>query len=413
VPNPALLFHGGDLRSSLENHGNGLVREVESAPEDHVVHVDEVDWAQALAARYAVEAPILKRDEVWMDEPKPVQVDVSWDHFSRFISDPSRPAYVPGHSTVVHIPFSGEGDVFKLRPSSWTLNPPRADVGDGELRLLVEYPDDRPLDIAGQADGLIRSVQQYLDTARADIADFNSGLLNKAQLAIRTRRERIEHHRAHVRSTGLRVGPPRDTSKTYIADVIVRRPAPVLPSTPAAQPMELEPVLGDEVYEHILSVIRQQTISMEHNPTAYAGMGEEARRHVILDVLNTHCSGAGTAEGFNFGGKTDILIRHEGRNLFIGECKFWSGAKGFTDTLDQLFGYQAWRDTKLAVLMFVRERGMTTIVERAREALGDHPQFVEWKDAATETELRATVSWSGDERRHADLNVFFMSVPES
>ena len=85
---------------------------------------------------------------------------------------------------------------------------------------------------------------------------------------------------------------------------------------------------------------------MDNNPQTYAGMGEEARRHVILDALNTHYSGAGTAEGFNFGGKTDILIRHEGRNLFIAECKFWSGQKGFTETLDQLFGYQAWRDLR-------------------------------------------------------------------
>jgi hypothetical protein len=81
-----------------------------------------------------------------------------------------------------------------------------------------------------------------------------------------------------------------------------------------------------------------------------------------------------------------------GRNLFIGECKFWSGQKGFTETLDQLFGYQAWRDTKLAVLMFIRERDLTAIIGRARDALAAHPQFVAWGNAASETELRATVS---------------------
>ena len=102
---------------------------------------------------------------------------------------------------------------------------------------------------------------------------------------------------------------------------------------------------------------------------------------------------------------------HESRSLFIGECKFWSGAKGFTETLDQLFRYQAWRDTKVAVLMFVRQRGLTTIVERGRAALEAHPQFVTWQPAADGTELRATVSWRGDERRHADLNVFFVSTP--
>jgi hypothetical protein len=130
-----------------------------------------------------------------------------------------------------------------------------------------------------------------------------------------------------------------------------------------------------------------------------------------LNNLNTHYSGQGMAEAFNVKGDTDILVRHENANVFIGECKFWSGQKGFVETIDQLFGYRAWRDTKLAVIMFVRERGLTSIIERAREALAEHEQFVEWQQASGETELRATVSWPGDERRHAELNVFFIHPP--
>jgi hypothetical protein len=60
----------------------------------------------------------------------------------------------------------------------------------------------------------------------------------------------------------------------------------------------------------------------------------------------------------------------------------------------------------------VRERDLTGIIEKAREALGQHAQFVESKEAASETELRATMSWLGDEQRHADLNVFLIQVPE-
>jgi hypothetical protein len=58
--------------------------------------------------------------------------------------------------------------------------------------------------------------------------------------------------------------------------------------------------------------------------------------------------------------------------------------------------------------MFVREKDLTAVVERAREALEQHAQFVEWRESAGETELRATVSWPGDHRQHADLNVFFV-----
>jgi hypothetical protein len=406
-----LLFQDGDLRASLQRQSQGIEREIERAPEEHVAQVDEGAWAQALAQRYAVEPPVLQVDDKWMDPPSPTQVDVSWDHIHRFIHDRSQPAYVPGHRTHIHIPFTGDKGVFYMRPSQYTFNPPSASVADGEVRKLIEYPDDRPPDIRAEAERLVRDLESHLGPAQGDIEHFNSGLLNQAQLAIRARKERIQRHREHVAQTGLRVGPPRDQSKTYIADVIVRRPAPALPQSADGEALPLEPVLADEVYEHILSIIRQHALSMEHSPQTYEGMGEEARRQVILDALNSHYNGTATAEGFNFGGKTDILIRHEGRNLFIGECKFWTGAKGFTNTLDQLFGYQAWRDTKLAVLMFVRQRDMTAIIDRARAALAEHPRFGSWGTPADDTELRATVSWQGDDRRHGDLNVFLISTP--
>jgi hypothetical protein len=206
----------------------------------------------------------------------------------------------------------------------------------------------------------------------------------------------------------------RDESpKTYIADVLVRRPSPSIPPASATtRSIALEPVISDAVFDHILEVIRGAAEAMERTPKTYAGMGEEDRRQVLLTALNTHYRGQTTAEAFNMGGKTDILVRHpEGRNLFIGECKFWEGVKGFVATIDQLFGYTAWRDTKLAIVMFVREKDLTSVVEKARAALESHAQFVALRHAASEIELRATMSWPGDERRHADLNVFFVHVP--
>lgn len=140
-------------------------------------------------------------------------------------------------------------------------------------------------------------------------------------------------------------------------------------------------------------------------------MAEEARRDLFLATLNTHYEGRGSAEAFNVGGKTDILVRFEGRSLFIAECKFWEGAKRFVESVDQLFGYASWRDTKLALIVFVREKGLTEIIEKAREALAAHPEFISWREAASEPELRAVVSWPGDERRRAELNVFLVHTP--
>jgi hypothetical protein len=411
--NDGILFYDGDLRAALEHQAELLINEVESAPEDHLLHVDEDEWARSLVERYLVEAPVLHPDRWWMDPPEEIKVDVSWDYHRRAIRDPSRPAFIPGHRVVVHIPFTGDRSVFSLTPNTRNYNPPRARVGEGELVQVIEYPHDTPANVKEQAQDLVNRVQQYLSWAAADIEAFNNTLDEHARGAIRRRRERVVKNYEHLAETGIPMSRPEEQAKTYIADAIVRRPAPVGTSLPTSQPMPLEPVLGDEVFDHILEVIRASTEAIERSPKTYAGMGEEDRRQVLLTALNTHYRGQATAEAFNVSGKTDILVRHpEGRNLFIAECKFWSGRKGFKETIDQLFRYMAWRDTKLAIVMFVREKDLTAVVEKARSALEQHPHFVEWRDAAGETEVRATVSWPGDDRRHADLNVFLVHTPE-
>jgi hypothetical protein len=94
------------------------------------------------------------------------------------------------------------------------------------------------------------------------------------------------------------------------------------------------------------------TLVMERSPAAFSHMEEEdIRQHVVVQ-LNGHYEGKATGETFNCEGKTDILIRHEGRNIFIAECKFWCGEKAFLETIDQVISYLSWRDTKAAVVIF-------------------------------------------------------------
>jgi hypothetical protein len=409
-----LMFNSGDLRLALEGQTKKMIEAVEAEPEESLKQADADEWASALAHHFAVACPELQSDDVWMEEVKDVKVDVSHDqmrHFSDPYSDLAQ--NFPGYRVVVHVPFKGEEDVFKLRPGQFTSNPPLGRVKDSDLVLTIDYPRDNQPDIDGQVNGFIGTVSKWLGFAGGDIDSFNAHLEQQAHQAIADRRQRIEQRDAHLAQSKIPVRRAGESGKkTYIPDVLVRRPAPSLPTTRADDKAPaLEPALDERVFEHILSVIRMQSRQIEQSPGTYAGMGEGDRRQTIVATLNTHYEGRAHAEAFNNDGKTDILIRHDGRNLFICECKFWNGPEGFTDTIDQLFRYTGWLDTKLAIVMFVREKGLTAILKKAKEALAAHPQFVAWKDAAEETELRTTMHWPGDEERLADLNVFFVHTP--
>lgn len=387
--------------------------EINGAPEDHLLHADIEEWVKAIVALRGMRTPTL--GEPWIEDAEEIRIDLSRSAsgiFGRATFPSSSGPSIPGYRVIVQIPFEGDGGVFLLAPSTYTTTVPIAEVGDRELIHVIEYPHDQQANIRASTDKLVSEVQEYLSWASDDIEQYNTKLEQLARTAIQSRRERVERHREHLAATGLPMRSKEDSPRTYIADAIVRLPAPVLPTTPTSGPIVLEPVLGDEVFEHILGVIRSVGLDMERSPKTYADRGEEDRRQFLLAALNTHYHSSATAEAFNVSGKTDILIRWEGDNLFISECKFWEGPKAFGKAIDQLFGYTAWRDTKLALIIFVREKNLTNIIEKAREVLEQHVQFVEAKDAASETELRATMTWPGDEQRHADLNVFFIQVPE-
>ena len=78
-----------------------------------------------------------------------------------------------------------------------------------------------------------------------------------------------------------------------------------------------------EDYESILNIIKHLSLVIERSPHTFIEMQEVDIRTIILVLLNAFYEGTATGETFNGSGKTDILLRHEDKNLFIAECKFW------------------------------------------------------------------------------------------
>jgi hypothetical protein len=174
-----------------------------------------------------------------------------------------------------------------------------------------------------------------------------------------------------------------------------------------------EPALAAADYEHILGVMHGMTQVMELSPSAFHDVDEEALRSHFLVQLNGHYQGQATGETFNYEGKTDILIRSDGRNIFIAECKFWSGPKGLGETIDQLLGYSSWRDTKTAVVLFNRNRDFSKVLATIPEAVREHPQFKRELPGSSETTFRYMFANKDDRNRELHLTVMAFDVPTS
>ncbi|MDP9223758.1 MAG: hypothetical protein M3P18_07850, partial [Actinomycetota bacterium] len=118
-----------------------------------------------------------------------------------------------------------------------------------------------------------------------------------------------------------------------------------------------------------------------------------------------------TAETFNKRGKTDILLRYEKGNVFVGECKFWSGKKALLDAYTQLLSYLTWRDSKACVVLFVRNKDFTAVLDTVREVTPTFQEFVRSVQEKEDSWFEYRFHLPGDPAREVWLTVLCFHLP--
>lgn len=402
------LFSTFSLRCVLEEHRRVMQAEIDTYDANRLLNTSVEDLCTYFEEAYRIDAPRLREDEAVADHAE-VQVDVSQD-FDRAIRDRSRPFYITGLGVTYEIPFEGDGDLFQCEPNSVSLASP---FGRVEKQLLIlQYVTARPeaQAIRAELDRELKAVREHLGRVEADVAAFNGSIYEAARTRINTRRDRFLRDQgiaAHLRFPLKR----REDAPTNFSVPEVRRKVRPKPPVASAKPFVPEPALDKAEYEHILQVIRSMTSVLERSPKAFENMQEEELRDHFLVQLNGHYEGQATGETFNYEGKTDILIRSGNRNIFIGECKFWRGPKGFHQTINQLLDYATWRDTKTAIIVFNRRRNFSTVLEGLAKSLPTHPNVKRMIDCPSETEFRCVLANRDDPNCEMTLTVLAFDVP--
>ena len=404
-----LLFVTHDLDYSIRLTMQNMQKEVEGLDENRLLNTPPEDLKNYLVAKHGITQITLLRDQ-WYADHEDTAVDVRHD-LMRWIDDRSRPALVAGERVEVRIPFEGESELFYAKASTFNLNPPRAVIEKNEVVLRYDTPTDQPRNIRALVDHTLEEIEQHLGWQRPLIDGHNQNLPTAAERAIRQRRERLLAQSQRAEALGIPIRRRADAPKTYALPTVKRKVAPILPPATTAQ-FKPEPALAMELYEHILKVVQDMALVMERSPEAFKAMNEEALRQHFLVQLNGQFEGKATAETFNMGGKTDILLREGDRNVFIAECKFWKGPKAFGEAIDQLLGYATWRDGKTAILVFNRGTETSTVVTGSDNAVKAHANFKRAVAWPHESGFRYVLHGVGDKNRELILTVLVFHVPE-
>ena len=216
-------------------------------------------------------------------------------------------------------------------------------------------------------------IQRYLEWVTADCSSFNDELQREIEKVIKERRAKVLQD--HNLEAFLRIPVQRrpDASSVFSVPVQPCRKQTLALETrqPVTQPFAPEPAIAPEDYEEILAVVKSWRDLVERLPRTLGPMSEEVLRDILLVVLNNQLGPVG-GEVFSRKSKTDIFMWHEKGAVFVAECKFWRGSRDFEKAIDQLLSYLVWRDTKSALVLFVRETNVSDIIRKADEAFKAH-----------------------------------------
>lgn len=381
-----------DLRSELRRK---IIRAAQSLGENMLLR-PPADVVDELVEAYRLDVPALHRER--MTRSAPVEVAGSNTYGSK------------GTRIEFSVPFDGQEALFDFSPSSAHLMTEfEGKVRDSELVLSITQERLTKESVQAELERQLGRYETELVYLRQDAQGWNEQLRTLVEDRVAARREKLLNDRDVAASLDVLL---RRREDAILPVPVTRRRVTIVAHPPApGERFNPEPELSFQIYEEILGTTRSMGIFMERAPATFSPLAEEGIRDFFLAALNTNFMGDAMGEVFNANGKTDILIRRGERNVFIAECKVWDGEIEFAKTIDQLLRNLGWRDTKCAILLFVHERSVTAIFEKANASIEGHPCRKRALGGGGELESRWTFHWLGDDRRELTLTLQVFPVP--
>ena len=243
------LFSTHDGFSVQRGQVENAAKEVEQFSEERILNTDPDELTQYLVDKFHVEVPTLDLASVTATEhEREVEVYNYWDQAT---------ARVPGMAFDFEIPFSGEADVFQVRPNSYDTNPPYGEVRGQILKFSVSGRELTGDQVTSEFEGMRDAVQKYLGWHKSFWAGHDEQIRQAVRDRINARRERLLKQKsagAGLSRLGITLKTKADDARTFVPPAVKKTIEPKLPPMRPAAP--LDPTLDLKQYEDILGLVR-------------------------------------------------------------------------------------------------------------------------------------------------------------
>jgi hypothetical protein len=396
------IFAEHPLSEFLEQRCQAVSREIQSEPQDRLLNVNKADYVQYLVEKYRLEPLSFAFDAVRASSAEKL---VPAEHHPRLFQVRAGQSY-PRQAITFHVPFTGEPELLRREPSArivWTYE---VTVAASEIQFDVINWSNDPEGVQRDKREIIDSIIQQNAHVTEEVTQFNSRLEDFVRQRFSSRKSKLITHLKLLASLGVPL--QEEIPQTFAVPIVPKKLVVKSSATASASPPD--PTLDHEIYQDILSIIHAFGVAIERNPSGCDGTHEQHLRDLLLATLFTHYP-ASTGETFNKSGRTDILVRHEGSNVFVAECKIWHGLKAHHATIDQLLGYLTWRDSKAALVYLVGETQIGPIFDVIAKGTPEHPCFIRLDSARAESWMQYEFKLPTDPTRNVHLAVLSFHFP--
>ena len=402
------VFHERELSGYLNGLKDYIQSEIENRTEDYILNVNETEYIKYLVAKYTFTPLNIDFEKMSISD---YEKQIPAEHFPRSIYVQKGKSY-PKLAVIYHLPYTGNQALFDCRPSKeyliWTTE---VFLDNQCLCFEVLSLRENTEEIKCNADQIINNLKTQLGYLSAEVNRFNENFPMAIKQLFQERKQRFLDKNKKLAALDVPIKKREDLSETYaIPTPKFRKSVNVEPEVTEVG-YKPEPTLPNSVYQDILQTIHDLGKQFERLPAIYSGKDEEAIRDHILFFLEPSFEGSATGETFNKTGKTDILIRHENSNVFIAECKFWNGQQSYLDAITQLLEYLTWRDSKSAVIMFVKNKDLSSVIQTVQEVTSTHSNYLGFVDKKHDTWLNYRMHVNGDPNKEVKLGVLFFHIP--
>lgn len=408
------IFGGsGSIREYFKPIVQQIENEINAASENYILNVSAEQYCEYLVDNYSVNYPEIHFSEAYADEyEKEISAEDFPQRFHVYRGEKYKTRIVQ-----FFVPTSGNSEILRYMPgvNSITIGGGSCDfeVEHDCLKLeIVDFYND-PGKIKQVYDENVRNSHRHFDDIKSNIEQFNRSIKSFANTKIAERKNKFLQKNEFMSSLGVPLRKRSGAAETFsVPKPKLRTKISVIKPTTSNQQFKPEPTLENEVYYQILKLIDDVGKNFERLPSTYNNKGEEdLRDHIIMTLDPNFQYGSASGETFNKSGKTDIQLRYDSSVIFIAECKFWSGEKGYLNTITQLLNYLTWRDTKAAVIIFVKQKDFSNILSKVESKTVEHENYLGFVSKNDENWFNYRFHLNGDRNREVKIAVQLFHLP--